>query len=57
MDLEEYRKDLLEDLNPLNIEARYPNIKAKIGEHLNNDNCKAFLEETEDLLCWIKKQL
>jgi HEPN domain-containing protein len=45
------------ELDPFNIEARYPDYKAKIEETLNNEKCERILKETEDFLCWIKKAL
>jgi len=51
------QQDFLEELNPLNIEARYPEYKAQIVKVLTADACKAIIAETEQLLCWIKKQL
>ena len=51
------QQDFLEELNPLNIEARYPEYKAEIVKTLTTDKCKAIISETEQLLCWIKKQL
>ena len=51
------RKDFIEDLNPLNIEARYPDYKQQLISALTKDKCGEIIEETEALLCWIKKQL
>ena len=45
------------ELDSFNIEARYPDYKAKIEETLNNEKCERILKETEDFLCWIKKAL
>ncbi|WP_312815964.1 HEPN domain-containing protein [Sedimentibacter sp.] len=55
--MNESKKDLLDTLDPLNVAARYPEQKDKLAVTLTQDRCKAILEETEDLLCWIKKQL
>ena len=41
-------------LNPMNIEARYPEYKEAIAEGLNAIICRELLAGTEDLLCWIK---
>jgi len=56
-DLSAQQLKLLEDLSPLQIEARYPNYKTKIAETLTYEKCKRFLAETEDFICWIKKRL
>ena len=53
----EDQQELLRELNPLNIEGRYPEYKAGIAKTLTNDKCIQLIERTEDLLCWIKQQL
>jgi len=42
---------------PLQIEARYPEYKDRIAQTLSKEICKKLVSETEDLLCWVKKQL
>ena len=49
--------ELLERLNPLNLEARYPTYKEQLLAVLTEDYCVKLLEETEGLLQWITKQL
>ena len=56
-DLSEFQIDLLERLNPLQIEARYPEYKEKIAATLNQSNCAKLLSETEEFVCWIKQKL
>ena len=51
------QKTFIEYLNPLNIEARYPEYKKYLLEMLTHEKCKSILVETEELLCWIKEQL
>ena len=51
------QSDLVEKMNPLNIEARYPDYKNRIAGILTNEYCKGLIKETEELLCWIKQQL
>ena len=53
----EQQQELLRELNPLNIEGRYPGYKEGLTQRLTNDKCKQLLQETEELLCWIKQQL
>ena len=56
-DLDEARKSLLDILEPLNIEARYPTQKDQLFRSLTEDRCKSILEGTEDLFTWIRRQL
>ncbi|MDR1953236.1 MAG: HEPN domain-containing protein [Clostridiales Family XIII bacterium] len=51
------QQDFIEELNPLNIEARYPEYKKAIAAGLNADICRELLTGTKELLCWIKQQL
>jgi HEPN domain-containing protein len=53
----EAQQDFIDDLNPLNIEARYPEYKDSIAATLSNEQCKELIVGTEELLCWIKAQL
>jgi hypothetical protein len=47
----------IKELNPMNIEARYPEYKETIAAGLTSEVCKNLLAGTEELLCWIKEQL
>jgi HEPN domain-containing protein len=51
------QKQLLHELTPLQIEARYPEYKEKIKRTLAPTVCKQLLKQTEEFLCWIKQQL
>ena len=51
------QQNFIKELNPMNIEARYPEHKEKIAAGLSNDICVEILNGTEELLCWIKAQL
>jgi len=51
------QKDFIEDLNPLNIESRYPEYKQQLMAMLTKNKCKEIIVETEKILCWIKEQL
>ena len=55
--MSEEQQDFIEDLNPLNIEARYPEYKNKIAERIPKEICMKIITETEEFLCWIEKQL
>ena len=56
-DLSEEQIVLLDRLEPLQIEARYPEYKAKQMRTLTPAVSKQLLKETEEFLCWIKQQL
>ena len=56
-DLSEQQQSLLKDLNPLQIEARYPEYKERIAQTLSYEITTRLFNETEDFLCWIKKKL
>jgi len=49
--------DLLDKLNPLQIETRYPEYKSKIATSMNKKYCTELLKETEEFLCWIRQKL
>lgn len=51
------QQDFIEEVNPFNIEARYPEYKDEIAAGLNKENCKELIKGTEEFLCWIKQQL
>ena len=55
--MSEEQQDFIDDLNPLNIEARYSEYKDEIAAGLTKESCKKFIVRTEGLLCWIKEQL
>ena len=55
--LSEEQKETIGRLNPLSIEARYPEYKNRIAANLTSDICQELINETEGLLCWIKEQL
>lgn len=51
------QKDIIDLLEPLNIEARYPTVKNKLLKSLSKERCKKILKETEALFLWIKARL
>ena len=57
MRMSENQKEVLRLLNPLNIEARYPEYKNRLAATLTNEICQELLAKTEGLLCWTKEQL
>jgi len=56
-ELSEEQKDLLDTLEPLNIEARYPTDKEKLLSSLNYEKCKSLILGTRRLKEWIKNRL
>jgi len=56
-DLSVQQLNLLKELNPLNIEARYPEYKELITETLTSETTTRLFKETEIFLCWIKQKL
>ncbi len=50
-------KDLIDTLEPLNVEARYPTHKKKLMQNLSYEKCLEILKETKKLYQWIKKKL
>jgi HEPN domain-containing protein len=55
--LSEAQLAVLDNLEPLNIEARYPSYKEKLMQSLNKTRCGELLNETQELIKWIEKQL
>ena len=53
----EVYKDVIDMLEPLNVEARYPTHKEKLMRTLNYERCKEIVQKTEVLYQWIKKKL
>jgi HEPN domain-containing protein len=51
------QKELLNELSPLNLEARYPSHKEQLMELLNAEYCEDLLSRTEGFLSWIQQQL
>jgi len=51
------QQGFIKELNPLNIEARYPEYKEQIAAELSARICDDLIAGTEEMLCWIKEQL
>ena len=54
--MNEEQQDFIEELNPLNIQARYPAYKDQIYKTLTQEKCQELIDGTEEMLCWIKEQ-
>jgi HEPN domain-containing protein len=50
-------KDIIDSLEPLNIEARYPSDKEALFKELTFEKCKIILNNTKELQLWFKSQL
>ncbi|WP_319586310.1 HEPN domain-containing protein [uncultured Desulfobulbus sp.] len=55
--LDGIQKDLLDSLEPLNIQARYPEDKERLFQMLDFKRCSELLTQTEELYQWIKATL
>jgi HEPN domain-containing protein len=52
--MSESQKRFLEELVPLNIEARYPETRAKLTASLTADYSKTLITRTEEFIKWLK---
>lgn len=55
--LSDEQLDFIDNLEPLNIEARYPSYKERLMRSLNADKCLELLNQTDNLRKWIKSKL
>ena len=55
--LNEEQISFIEILNPLNIQARYPDCKNKVIQYLTNERIKSIFERTKELLQWTKQKM
>ncbi len=53
----EKQLDFLDFLQPLNIEARYPETKQKLLDVLTNERCIEIYTKTKELYKWVKMKL
>lgn len=56
-DMSEEQTDFIDELEPLNIEARYPSYKERLMKSLTSERCKELIEKTDKLRIWIKSRL
>lgn len=49
--------DLIDVLEPMNIEARYPSCKERLMKSLSEDRCNYLIARTDELRLWIKSRL
>ena len=57
VDFDEDQKNFIDQIEPLNIEARYPSHKERLLKSLTEFKCRAILTETRKLQQWIKQKL
>lgn len=55
--MDEKQLALIDSLEPLNIEARYPSYKEDLLKALTPEYCKNLLMDTKELAVWIKDKL
>ena len=48
---------IIDRLEPLNIEARYPSYKERLMKSLSKEYCQQLLKDTKELQQWIKNKL
>jgi len=53
----EDQKDFIDQIEPLNIEARYPSHKERLLKSLTDAKCIEIIQKTKDLQQWIKEKL
>jgi HEPN domain-containing protein len=51
------RNDFIDELTPLNIQARYPAYREAIYSLINKEKAAQIIEKTEELLQWLKAQI
>jgi HEPN domain-containing protein len=56
-ELSEEQSNLLSQLNPLNIKARYPQYKEMILKELSNEDCLKLIKKTREFIEWVKMRL
>lgn len=56
-ELNEEQENLLYLLNPLNLETRYPEYRAKISKTLTKEKLLKILTQTKEFQKWIKRKL
>ena len=53
----EEQKDFIDQIEPLNIEARYPAHKERLLKSLTESKCNEIIEKTKEIQKWIKEKL
>ena len=50
------QRDFLQEIRPMNIEARYPDYKRSIAKSLNEEKVRQIIEQTKQLQEWILQE-
>jgi len=53
----EKQKEFIDQLEPLNIEARYPSHKERLLKSLSDAKCQEIIYNTKEIQKWIKERL
>lgn len=53
----EVQKGFIDQIEPLNIEARYPSHKERLLKSLTDKKCNEIIQNTEEIQKWIKEKL
>jgi HEPN domain-containing protein len=53
----EEQKEIIDEIEPLNIEARYPSHKERLLISLTDAKCSEIIHNTKEILKWIKERL
>lgn len=53
----EEQKEFIDQIEPLNIEARYPSHKDRLLKSLTESKCSEIINKTKELQKWIKEKL
>ncbi len=56
-DFTEAQKDFIDQIEPLNIEARYPSHKERLMKSLTREKCAELIDNSIKMLEWIKMKL
>lgn len=56
-EMSEEQNSFIDEMMPLNIEARYPSYKEQLSKRLTPAYCQIILKQTEELQLWIKSKL
>lgn len=51
------QKEFIDQVEPLNIEARYPSHKERLLRSLTNEKCIEIIQKTKEMQKWIKEKL
>lgn len=51
------QKEFIDQIEPLNIEARYPSHKDRLLKSLTDEKCIEIIQNTKEIVEWIKERL